>query len=169
MSEPNVYETEWDLDATDSPMRGRAARVGAHAGARELGASVYELQPGGAISPYHLHHGNEELLVVLAGRPALRTEAGTRTLAPGAVVAFPAGPDGAHRVFNPSGHEARVLLVSTMRFPEVAEHADTGTVLTMTGPATGQAFPAGTDRPFPELYVAAMRAAAEREADPGDG
>jgi len=169
MSEPNVYETAWDLDATDAPMGGKAARVGAHAGARDLGASVYELQPGGAVSPYHLHHGNEELLVVLAGRPAVRTEAGTRTLEPGDVVAFPAGPGGAHRVVNTSEEVVRVLLVSTMRFPEVAEHIDTGAILTLTGPAAGHAFPAGTERPFPELYVAGMQAAAEREAGPGRG
>src|SRR3712207_7395055 len=65
--------------------RSRVARVGHHAGASRLGASVYEIGAGGRVSPYHLHHGNEELLVVLAGTPEVRTPAGTRTLEPGAV------------------------------------------------------------------------------------
>ena len=40
--------------------------------------------------PYHAHFGNEELLVVLGGRPTLRTERGEQLLAPGDVAAVPA-------------------------------------------------------------------------------
>ena len=119
MSDPNVFEPSWE---PGTPPGLRGARVGAAAGATELGATVYELEPGSAISPYHLHHGNEELLVVLSGRPLLRTPDGTRRLEPGAVVAFPRGPDGAHRVANPGDEPARVLLVSTMNLPEIAVH-----------------------------------------------
>jgi hypothetical protein len=36
----------------------RTARVGAQAGARELGASVYELEPGAVDSPLRVHHAN---------------------------------------------------------------------------------------------------------------
>lgn len=162
--DPNLFSPEWDLEALDSPMRGRMFRAGARAGARELGAALYELQPGGAVSPYHVHHGNEELLVVLSGAPALRTPAGTRALAAGAVVAFPRGPDGAHRILNPGEEVARVLVVSTMNFPEVAEHLDTGAVLTMTGPGEARAFLPDAERPFMELWLEAMGAGAAREA-----
>ena len=93
--DPNVFSPEWQ-DGTPPGVRGQM--VGAAAGATELGATVYELEPGVAVSPYHLHHGNEELLVVLRGRVSLRTPDGDRELEPGAVVAFPRGPDGAHRV-----------------------------------------------------------------------
>ncbi len=48
------------------------APVGAQAGARELAANVYELDPGAVGSPLHVHHANEELLLVLAGTPSLR-------------------------------------------------------------------------------------------------
>src|SRR3954463_6903358 len=80
------------------------------------------------------------LLVVLSGRPLLRTPAGTRRLEPGAVIAFPRGPEGAHRIANPDGEPARVLLLSTQNFPEVAEHLATGTTLTLTAPGEGKAF-----------------------------
>ena len=65
-------------------------------------AAAAQVQPliGGAISPYHAHHGNEELLLVVSGTPGLRTPDGVRTLEPGTVVAFPRGAAGAHRVFN---------------------------------------------------------------------
>ena len=38
----------------------------------ELGAIVYELGPGNWL-PFHFHHGSEEYLVVLRGRPTSRT------------------------------------------------------------------------------------------------
>jgi uncharacterized cupin superfamily protein len=164
MSDPNVFASDgWDADLRDTPVKMRTTRVGAAAGARQLGASVYELAPGGAVAPYHTHHGNEEMLVVLSGRPRLRTPDGIRELEPGAVVAFPPGPDGAHRITNPTDEPVRVLLIATMRYPEIAEHISTGTVMALTGPGEGRVFPAGTDRPFLELYQAAI--AADRELD----
>ena len=108
-----------------------------------------------AVSPYHLHHGNEELLVVLRGRVWLRTPDGDRELEPGAVVAFPRGPDGAHRVAA-GAEPARVLLVSTMNFPDIAEHVSTGTTLTMSAPGDGKAFGADGERPFMDLYREAI-------------
>ena len=72
---------------------------------------------------------------------------GDRELEPGAIVAFPRGPDGAHRVA--AGDEAvRVLLISTMNFPDIAEHLSTGTTLTMTRPGTGRVFAADGERPL---------------------
>ena len=153
MSDPNVFATEWEPGA---PPGLRGARVGAAAGATELGATVYELEAGAAISPYHLHYGNEELLVVLAGRPLIRTPDGTRRLEPGAVVAFPRGPDGAHRVANPGEEPARVLLVSTMHLPDIAVHLATGAHLAMTEPGGGKVFPGGSDQPVMDALVAAM-------------
>jgi uncharacterized cupin superfamily protein len=162
MSDPNVYEREhWEADYRDRPVKSRVTRVGAAAGARELGAAVFELEPGGAVAPYHLHHGNEEMLVVLAGRPLLRTPQGTRTLEPGAVVAFLPGPGGAHRITNPTDEAVRVLLISTMSYPEVAEHLSTGTVMAMTAPGQGKVFAGGTERPFLEMYLEAL--VADRE------
>jgi uncharacterized cupin superfamily protein len=166
MADPNVHEPSWELDEPDG--RGvRAARVGAAAGSQQLGAALYELLAGGAVSPYHAHHGNEELAVVLAGRPALRQPDGVRRLEPGAVVSFPAGPDGAHRISNPGPEVARVLIVSTMRYPEVAEHVSTGTTLVLTGPGEGKAFPEGAEQDFLELYTRALQTDAEHDRAAG--
>ena len=167
MADPNVHEPSWELDQPDT-RRVRAARVGAAAGSQQLGAGLYELLPGGAVSPYHLHHANEELAIVLAGRPALRQPDGIRRLEPGAVVAFPAGPDGAHRISNPGPEVARVLVVSTMQYPEIAEHVSTGTTLTLTGPAEGQAFPSGAQQPFLDLFTTALQVDAEHDRAAGE-
>jgi uncharacterized cupin superfamily protein len=49
---------------------------------------------------YHFHHAWEELMVLLRGRPTLRTSEGERQLEEGEVVHFPTGPDGAHALRN---------------------------------------------------------------------
>ncbi len=133
---PNVFDPEWNAEQERGPFRWRRARVGSEAGARQLGASLYELPPGGASFPLHAHHANEEMAIVLAGRPVLRTLDAERELAPGEVVAFPAGREGAHRLENRSEEPVRVLVVSTMLAPEIVEYPDsrkTG----VSSPATG--------------------------------
>ncbi|HEX2105022.1 MAG TPA: cupin domain-containing protein [Solirubrobacteraceae bacterium] len=162
--EPNVLQPEWEAEMPDAPFRARALRAGARAGAQELGATLYELDPGGAISPYHFHHANEELLVVLSGSPEVRTPGGARRVKAGAVLAFPRGQDGAHAVTNPGPEPARMLFISTMHFPDVAEHVDTGALLAITGQAAGLAFPAGSDVPFSEAVLEAMEANGSRAA-----
>jgi uncharacterized cupin superfamily protein len=116
---PNLFDPEWDMNRDEPPFRWRRARLGRQAGSRALGASLFELAPGGATFPLHAHLANEELLLVLAGRPTLRTPAGERALEAGDVVAFPAGREGAHRLENRTETPARLVLVSTMLAPEV--------------------------------------------------
>jgi uncharacterized cupin superfamily protein len=126
---PNILEPEWEAELPG--LRGQ--RVGAQAGAEKLGATLYEVDPGGRVSPLHIHHANEEMLIVLSGRPTLRTGEGERELVPGELVAFPAGRRGAHQVLNRSGEPARVLIASTMIYPEVAEHPDSGKIVAISG------------------------------------
>jgi uncharacterized cupin superfamily protein len=69
----NVFEPEWDAEQDLPPFTWRRARLGRQAGARQLGASLFELPPGASSFPLHVHHANEEMIVVLSGRPTLRT------------------------------------------------------------------------------------------------
>jgi uncharacterized cupin superfamily protein len=126
---PNIFSPEWEAELPG--LRGQ--RVGAAAGAERLGATLYEVDPGGRVSPLHIHHANEELLIVLSGRPTLRTTDGERELAAGDVVAFPAGRRGAHQVLNRGSEAARVLIASTMVYPEVVEHPDSSKILAISG------------------------------------
>jgi uncharacterized cupin superfamily protein len=142
----NVFEPDWDAERDEPPFRWRRARVGRQAGARELGASLFEVPPGGATFPLHAHYANEELLVVLSGRPTLRTRAAERELAPGEIVAFPAGPEGAHRIDNRSAEPVRILIVSTMRAPEINAMYETGQLWVRD-------YPPGADPPADALDV----------------
>jgi uncharacterized cupin superfamily protein len=127
---PNVFDPEFEPDRGEpAPFHARGAEIGLQAGSRDLGASLYELPPGQAIAPLHLHHNNEEMLIVLSGRPTLRTLEGERELATGEVVSFLAGPEGAHRVDNRGAEPARVLMISTMNEVDVVEYPDSGKVL----------------------------------------
>jgi uncharacterized cupin superfamily protein len=76
-------------------------------GANVIGATVYEIGAGATCWLYH-YHGVEEWLYMVSGAPVLRDPGGERALAPGELVAFSSGPDGAHTVHGPG----RVVIFS---------------------------------------------------------
>jgi uncharacterized cupin superfamily protein len=122
----SIYEPDWDAERDEPPYRWRRSRIGRQTGARQLGASLFELPPGAVSFPLHIHYANEELLVVVAGAPTLRTLDAERRLKAGEVVACPAGREGAHLLRNDTDEPVRVLIVSTMHAPDVNEFPDTG-------------------------------------------
>jgi uncharacterized cupin superfamily protein len=139
------------------------APVGGQAGARELAANVYELDPGVVGSPLHVHHANEELLLVLAGTLSLRGPNGTGLLPAGAVVAFPRGQPGAHSLVNRSNAPVRYLVVSTINHPDVVEYPDTGATLVVL-PEQRLVYPHGADADQLSVVAEAMRTAADQDA-----
>jgi uncharacterized cupin superfamily protein len=88
---------------------------------------IYDLAPGQASSPYHYEY-EEEWLLVVDGTITLREPAGERTLDRGALVCFPPGEAGAHRVMNRSDSPARTLLFSSSRVPAVSVYPDSDTI-----------------------------------------
>jgi uncharacterized cupin superfamily protein len=130
---PSLHDPQW-VERADAPFRGRAYRVGALAGAEQLGATLYEIDPGQYGSPFHLHHANEEMLIVLSGHPTLRTLDGSRPLEPGDVVACLTGRAGAHQLQNPTDSPVRALVISTMIYPETTEMLDSDKILVISDP-----------------------------------
>jgi uncharacterized cupin superfamily protein len=124
---PNIYDPDFDVEHDDAPYIWKRARLGRAAGSEQLGASLFSLPPGSVTFPLHAHLHNEELLVVIAGTPTLRTvQDPGRVLQPGDVVAFPAGLTGAHELRNDSAEPVSLLIVSTMAAPEINVFPDTG-------------------------------------------
>jgi uncharacterized cupin superfamily protein len=108
-------------------------RIGPLLGASGTGTSVYEVPPGQSICPYHYEYGEEEWLLVLDGRPSLRTPEGTERLEPLDVVFFPKGPDGAHKVTNDTDATIRVLMFSTVVNPSASAYPDSDKIGIWTG------------------------------------
>lgn len=86
--------------------------------------SVYELPPGQAICPYHYELSEEEWLLVLEGRPTLRTPDGEEGLDPSDLVFFPTGPKGAHKVTNQTESVVRVVMWSEVVYPAATVYPD---------------------------------------------
>jgi uncharacterized cupin superfamily protein len=129
VSEVNVFELELAHDEDDPPGYGTAyARVGPLVGGKQLGLSVYELPPGQSICPYHYETGEEEWLIVLVGRPTLRTPEGERELGEWDCAFFPAGEDGAHKVTNRTGEAVRVCIWSNRLPVATSVYPDSGKV-----------------------------------------
>ena len=121
----NLHSLEAEYDESDPDGYGAGmARFGRDLGATMLGGSVYELPPGQSNCPYHYEYGNEEWLIVLAGRLTLRHPGGEDELEPGDVVCFGVGPEGAHKLTNKGTDIVRVLMLSTMIEPAVAVYPD---------------------------------------------
>ena len=86
----NLNRDEWDRTEDREGWRSKDAWVGPHIGSELIGGSMYEVEPGNRLWPFHTHHANEEWVIVLRGEPTLRTHEGEQVLREGDVVAFPA-------------------------------------------------------------------------------
>jgi uncharacterized cupin superfamily protein len=130
----NITDPEFTHDPEDPEgFRAGMFRIGTLVGAERTGATVYDLPPGELLCPYHYEYGEEEWLLVLQGRPFLRTPEGTEELAPNDVAFFPRGPEGAHQVGNRSDEPARVLMWSDVVYPSATSYPDSDKVGVWTG------------------------------------
>ena len=123
---PNINTPQFDELRESEGFLARRARISRQAGAERLGLSLWELGPGQAAYPYHFHYTEEELLVVLEGRPSLRTPRGWRVLEEGEVVSFLRGEEGGHQLFNASAGTVRFLSFSTSGEPDIVSYPDSG-------------------------------------------
>jgi uncharacterized cupin superfamily protein len=122
----NLFGETWDVEQEHASFQIRGAGVGRRLGSELIGGSVYEIEPGRKLWPYHFHHTNEEWLVALRGRPTLRTPDGERQLDEGDVAVFPRGEAGGDQVRNDTDEPVRVLMLSTKLMPEILEYPDSG-------------------------------------------
>lgn len=130
----SITAPDFVYDEEDPPgFRSGHARLGPGVGARKLGATVYELPPGQSLCPYHYEVGEEEAVLVLAGRPTLRTPRGEERLAPDDVVWFPPGPEDAHALRNDTEETVRLFFFSTVELPAVTVYPDSAKILASTG------------------------------------
>ena len=113
------------------------ARLGAGTAATKLGASVDTLAPGKRGCPYHFHHAQEELFVVLEGRGTLRVAGELLPIRAGNLIFIPPGPAYPHQIINSSDAPLKYLSISTRESPEICEYPDSGKYLATAGDTFG--------------------------------
>jgi len=124
------------LNLADVPLRAngdgdafeaRLGRIGGVIGAQKLGCQLHVVAPGKKAFPFHAHHANEEMIIVLAGSGTVRIGGARHPIREGDIVALPPGDaSAAHQVLNTSDAELRYLCISTRHDPDVVEYPDSG-------------------------------------------
>lgn len=107
----------------------RGARLARGTAAKKLGASFDILEPGKRGCPYHLHHAQEEMFIILEGSGTLRVAGEMLPLRAGDVIFIPAGPEYPHQILNTSDAPLKYYSISTMEVPEICEYPDSGKYL----------------------------------------
>ena len=124
MRQVNLFETEFEYDTRDpAGYKAGAVNLGKQLGAAETAIKWFLIPTGESLCPYHYEYV-EEWLLVLEGEVTVRTPDGEQVVPAGTLACFPAGPDGAHKLTNQGGREARVLMFSSSREPAVAVYPD---------------------------------------------
>ena len=112
----------------------RRALFSAGIGARQLGYNLTVLPPGKVQCPFHVHHGEEEMFLILDGEGELRFGSQRFPLRKHDVVACPTGgPELAHQIINTGTVDLRYLALSNLVDVEVCEYPDSGKVGVSTG------------------------------------
>jgi uncharacterized cupin superfamily protein len=106
-----------------------SARLASGTAAQELGASIDTVPPGKRSCPYHFHHAQEEMFIVLQGAGSLRVAGEMLPIRTGDVIFIPPGPDYPHQIVNTSDEPLKYLSVSTRETPEICEYPDSGKYL----------------------------------------
>lgn len=119
-----------------------SARLAPGTAARKLGISVDTIAPGKMSCPYHFHHAQEELFIVIEGEGTLRVAGEMLPVRTGDVVFIPPGPEYPHQFINTSAQPMKYLSVSTRESPEVCEYPDSGKYFAMARGEDGKRFEA---------------------------
>lgn len=120
----NIEKLELGSCQGTEPYRYETDRPATKMGAKKLGFNVSTVPPGQFSCPYHFHHSEEELFLVLEGKAVLRQGDRFRELNKGDLVYFTTGPEGAHQIYNPTKETFKFLAISSMDAMEVAEYPD---------------------------------------------
>ena len=93
----------------------------------QLGAVYTEVPPGKSACPFHVHHCEDEMFVILAGRGCYRFGDQEYEVGAGDVLGAPrGGPEYAHKLVNTGDETLRYVAISSRARIEVCEYPDSG-------------------------------------------
>jgi uncharacterized cupin superfamily protein len=129
MTSPVVNINELALDRWErgSLYGGADVRIGPKIGVKDLGITYSEVPPGKSGCPFHNHHVEDEIFIILEGEGTYRFGAESYPIRPGSVLGAPAGgQDTAHQIINTGTVPLRYYAISTMSLADVCEYPDSG-------------------------------------------
>lgn len=123
---PVLNLAELELEHVDKgAFEARWAGIGEKIGAKLLGYNLTRVPPGKKAVPYHVHHNNEEMVLVLDGSGTLRFGDKEYPLRKHDVVAFPPGDRSvAHQIINSGTIDLVYFSLSTMNAVDIWEYPD---------------------------------------------
>ncbi len=129
----NIHEQPLRDWKKGSKYEAKLARIGTVIGSEQLGCQYQIIPPGKAAYPFHAHHKNEELFLVLEGAGTYRLGEDNLPIKQGDVIAAPAGNGKtAHQIVNTSKDDLKLIAISTRHDPEVVEQPDSGKFLVVS-------------------------------------
>jgi uncharacterized cupin superfamily protein len=92
-----------------------------------IGATLHVVPAGKTAWPYHRHHGNDEMFVILSGTGEYRVGDRRLPIRAGDCIGAPAGGE-AHQIINSSEGELRYIAIANRTRADVVEYPDSGRV-----------------------------------------
>jgi uncharacterized cupin superfamily protein len=125
----NVDDVPCERQIREPLYESLSARLASGTAAQKLSASIDTVPPGKRSCPYHFHHAQEEMFIVLQGAGSLRVAGEMLPIRTGDVIFIPPGPDYPHQIVNTSDEPLKYLSVGTRETPEICEYPDSGKYL----------------------------------------
>lgn len=130
----NLDEVEFDDVEENGPYTSSRGQISNHIGAKKLGYNLTVVPPGKVQCPFHSHHGEEEMFLILEGEGELRFGNDRHAIRKHDVIACPpGGADVAHQIVNTGKTTMRYLALSTLSEVDACEYPDSRKVLVVTG------------------------------------
>ena len=130
----NLDEVEFTDLEENGYYSSRRAQFSDAIGARKLGYNLTELPPGKAQCPFHNHHGEEEMFLILEGEGELRFGSQRYPIRRHDVIACPTGGrEVAHQIINTGRTTMRYLALSTVVDIETCQYPDSNKIMIGSG------------------------------------
>lgn len=131
----NLADVVFDCEESNGFFTAQSGQISDHIGAKHLGYNLTVVPPGKSQCPFHSHHGEEEMFLILDGVGELRFGSQRYAIKPHDVIACPpGGAEVAHQIINTGSLPLRYLALSTVVGVDVCEYPDSNKIQVVAGP-----------------------------------
>ena len=130
----NIDEINQFEESDEGKFAEKYAPISHLIGAKKLGYSLSIVAPGKRVCPFHNHHINEEMFLILEGEGTLRFGEHEYPIKKHDIIACPpGGREVAHQIINTSDQDLKYLCLSTNEPVDICEYPDSNKVMSLAG------------------------------------